>query len=96
MENNKVLEKLLRENIAVAKDTNRLVHKMRRDALFGRFMRVVMWVLILGTPFFFYKYYMKEYVAEFLQAINAVNSTSDQLNVQGLLQKLIPGQVVEE
>ncbi len=61
-----VFEKLLRENMAIAKDTNRLVHKMRRDAMWGRFFRIVLWVVVLGAPFLVYKYYLQEYLAKTL------------------------------
>ena len=52
------LKKLLEENIALAKDTNRLLREMRRNALILGAAKVVLWLLILGVPLFFLTTYL--------------------------------------
>lgn len=52
------LEKLLEENLAVAKDNNRLLREMRRNAILGLIAKIVLWLIILGVPLFFLSSYL--------------------------------------
>ncbi|MDP3402648.1 MAG: hypothetical protein Q8S35_01685 [bacterium] len=52
------LKKLLEENLAVAKDNNRLLREMRRNAILGLIARIVLWLVILGVPLFFLSAYL--------------------------------------
>ena len=52
------LKELLEENIAVAKDTNRLIREMRRNAILGLIAKAVIWLVILGVPLFFLTSYI--------------------------------------
>lgn len=52
------LKELLEENIAVAKDTNRLIREMRRNAILGMIAKVVIWLIVLGVPLFFLSSYL--------------------------------------
>ena len=47
------LEALLEENLAFAKDNNRLLRLIRRDAMFGLVAKIVLWLILLGVPLFF-------------------------------------------
>lgn len=52
------LTKLLQENLAVAKDNNRLLREMRRNAILGFIAKIVIWLVILGVPLFFLSTYL--------------------------------------
>lgn len=52
------LKKLLEENLAVARDNNRLLREARRYAILGTVAKVVIWLLILGVPLFFLSTYL--------------------------------------
>jgi hypothetical protein len=52
------LKKLLEENLAVAKDNNRLLREMRRNAILGLIAKIVIWLIVLGVPLFFLSAYL--------------------------------------
>jgi len=52
------LQKLLEENLAVAKDNNRLLREMRRNAILGLIAKIVIWLVILGVPLLFLSAYL--------------------------------------
>jgi hypothetical protein len=47
------LKMLLEENIVIAKDNNRLLRLIRRDAKIGLIVKIVIWVILLGLPLLF-------------------------------------------
>jgi len=55
---NTELKKLLEENLAVAKDNNRLLREMRRNAILGLIAKVVIWLVLLGVPLLFLSAYL--------------------------------------
>lgn len=58
-------EQLLEENLAIAKDTNRILRAMRRDAWLGLIAKVVLWLVILGVPIFFLSTYLGPLMSAF-------------------------------
>jgi len=65
------LKKLLEENIALSKDTNRLLREMRRNAILGFFAKLVIWLIVLGVPLFFLSSYLGPVLDAFTgQAVN--------------------------
>lgn len=69
------LTKLLQENLAVAKDNNRLLREMRRNAILGLIARIVLWLVILGVPLFF----LSTYLGPILDAMSGQGGGSGQL-----------------
>lgn len=57
------LEELLKENLALAKENNRLLKRLHRNALIGLIVRVVLWLLVLGVPLYFLSSYLSPIVA---------------------------------
>ena len=55
---NAELKKLLEENLAVAKDNNRLLRELRRNAILGLIAKIVIWLVLLGVPLFFLSAYL--------------------------------------
>lgn len=66
------IEKLLEENLAVAKDNNRLLREMRRNAILGLIAKVVIWLVILGVPLFF----LSTYLGPLMEAVSGQASAS--------------------
>jgi hypothetical protein len=66
------LKKLLEENIALAKDTNRLLREMRRNSIILAILKVALWLVILGVPLFF----LSTYLAPVLDAVRNQGAAS--------------------
>jgi|GEM_PF-641268 len=60
------LKKLLEENLAVAKDNNRLLREMRRNAILGLIAKIVIWLVLLGVPLFF----LSSYIGPLMEAFS--------------------------
>ena len=50
---------LLREDIELSKENNKILRRMERNALIGFFAKVFIWLLLLGVPLFFLGPYLK-------------------------------------
>jgi hypothetical protein len=75
------------EILQITKDTNRMVRKMRRSQLWGRFYQVVWWLAIIAISGAAYYYYAQPYVdrltqlyAQMEQGSQQVQSVSSQLS----------------
>jgi hypothetical protein len=44
------LEELLKQNLEVAKENQKILKRMERNALIGFIARIVIWLIILGVP----------------------------------------------
>ncbi len=69
------LKKLLEENLAVAKDNNRLLREMRRNAILGLVAKVVLWLVVLGVPLFF----LSTYIGPLMSAFSGAAPTGENL-----------------
>ncbi len=56
------VKELVKKDLAMTQDTNRIVHKMQRAARWGRFFQIVWWVAILAVSGAAYYYYLQPYV----------------------------------
>lgn len=76
------LKKLLEENLAVAKDNNRLLREMRRNAILGLVAKIVLWLVLLGVPLLF----LSSYIGPLMSAFTGTNPTGESLRpgVSGL------------
>ncbi len=50
---------LLKENVALAKENNKLLKAMRRDAFIGGALRIILWLLVLGGSYFLTMQYLE-------------------------------------
>jgi hypothetical protein len=57
------LRSLVKKNLALTEDTNRMVHKMRRAAMWGRLFQIVWWVGVIAVSGAAYYYYLQPYVS---------------------------------
>ncbi len=72
------LKKLVQENIALSKDTNHIVHGMRRNARWSRFAKVVWWVAIFAISAAAYYLYLQPYLIRLEQMYSTVQTGSQQ------------------
>ncbi len=71
-EDKKILDKIL----LLAEQNNRILRKMRRDVLVGKFLHLLYWVLIIGVSVAGY-YYIKPYIGNLtaiLQSMDKIKS----------------------
>lgn len=61
------VEELVRANLALTKENNRLLKKMRRDAIIGRIFKLLLILILIGAPIFIYYYYLQSYVQQLNQ-----------------------------
>ena len=73
----------LDEILQLTRETNRMVHKMRRAQLWGRFYQVVWWLFILAISGITYYYYFQPYVDKILEAYGHIQATGQQAQNYG-------------
>jgi uncharacterized membrane protein len=69
------LKELVRHNIKVAEDTNRLLHSMRRSQRMRTLLGFLWWIIILGVSGYTYYYFLAPYIGEFSQVYNQAQQT---------------------
>ena len=72
------IKELLRRNIAIAEDTNRTVHKLRRAAAWGQFWRIAWWLIIFAVSAAAYYLYLQPYVQKIESLYGQVQQTGTQ------------------
>lgn len=55
------LASLLKENIELARENNRLLKKMHRNAVIGTWLTVLWYAILIGLPFVLYFYILEPY-----------------------------------
>ena len=58
------MKTLMRRNIELTRENNKLLKKIRRNSLIANIMRIVWIVIIVGVPLFLYQYVLQPYLAE--------------------------------
>lgn len=74
MEGDEKLERLLRENLKVAKENNRRLRDIQRSMFLGGVVRLIVWALVLGLPFIIYFTVLKPYVDSATQLYEDIGS----------------------
>lgn len=81
----KELKELVQRNVALAEDTNRIVHKLRRNVWWGRLWSIVWWGTIIIASGAAYYLYAQPYVE---QAMGVYNSAQGwQVQIQDFFAK---------
>ena len=70
---------LLRKTLELAQENNKMLHSIRRGMFWGRIMRVVYWIIILGAAVGIY-YYIEPYIDG---AVNAYGDVKGDLKSFG-------------
>ena len=81
-------KKLLEKTYAVEKDTNRMMHIMRRDQVLGFVLKLIVWAFVLAIPFYLYQQYLQPFVNRFSAGHTATSTSSFSLPTLPSLQSL--------
>ena len=76
---------LLTQSIKLAEENNKMLRSMRRSARFSSFLRIVYWLLILGSAFGIY-YYTQPYVDAVIKSYNGMRENVE--SVKNVTNKL--------
>ena len=71
MENDEI-KILLRKNLEIARENNRLLRKIRRSNLYGNIARIIWWAVILGLPVLLYYYFLQPQVQQLTEIYSGV------------------------
>jgi hypothetical protein len=80
--------RLLRETLAVEKENNRLLRKMRRDAFVGRIFTLIFWAMTLGVPVVLYYFFVSPYIKAIQGSYQGLQNNAEQM--QSIEAKLPP------
>ena len=69
-QSNKKTEYLLKENLKLTRENNKLLKKIRRGNIISAWLRLFLFLIIIGLPFFLYQYYLEDYVVEYQNMYN--------------------------
>ena len=70
-------DKEMGELLELVRENNKLLHKMRRNAIISSIMRLFYWTLILGGPIVLYYYFLQPYMQQFLEVYSGFQSGID-------------------
>ncbi|HEY4516392.1 MAG TPA: hypothetical protein VJG64_00425 [Candidatus Paceibacterota bacterium] len=73
---------LLEEIHRLTQDNNRLLHKLRRGAIWGRLFTLLFYAALLLAPIWFYLTYLNGTVQQLLQAYQKAQGTGQQAQGQ--------------
>ena len=66
------IRSLLRRNLELTRENNKLLKKIRRNGLIANIMRLVWWAVIIGVPVFLYYTVFQPYLTELSTAYQGV------------------------
>jgi peptidoglycan hydrolase CwlO-like protein len=72
----------IEEIYKLTKDNNRMLRSMRRNAFMGGILRLVIYAAMIVIPFWFYQQYLSASVAEMQKALQQMQGTGTQAQVQ--------------
>lgn len=78
------LQKLLQKNTKIVGDNNRLLRSMHRSMQWGRFVRVIYWVIIIGSALGVY-YYVEPIIGSLRGGVDSAFSGLEKLQEIGTL-----------
>jgi Tfp pilus assembly protein PilO len=87
--NDREVERLLKENLRLTRENNKLLKKIRRSHTWALIMRIVFVLLVIGVPYILYQLYFKDTVDEFMATYQGL-----QEDVQDI--KAMPGELVPD
>ena len=72
----------LQETYRLARDNNRMLHAMRRNAFWGGLFKVVLYALLFLGPLWFYMTYLNDTVQQMLKTVEQIQGTSAKAQTQ--------------
>lgn len=73
----------MKELLELTRDNNKLLHKMRRHAIYGNIMRLFYWAVIFGVPVALYYYYLQPYLGQLMDTYDTVKGGAEGLQNLG-------------
>ena len=67
------LRTLMRRNLELSRENNKLLKKVRRNLLTANIMRLVWWAIIIGLPVILYYYVLQPYITEIGQLYQGIS-----------------------
>jgi len=67
---------LLKETAELTKENNKILHSIRRSARFSSFLRILYWIIILGSAFGTY-YFIQPYIDIVVKSYNGMQQNVD-------------------
>ena len=68
MPDDRKLEDLLRENVRLSRDNNRLLRKLWRAQVYNFWSRILFAAILIGVPVYIYRVYLDDYVVQIRDA----------------------------
>ncbi len=92
------LDDLVRENLRLTQENNKLLKKIRRSEVVNFWIRILFFLVLIGVPILVYQYYLEPYVQELFATYQrmqedaaSVRDLSSKLSVPDGLKALLPG-----
>jgi hypothetical protein len=81
---------LLRATYKLAKENNKLLHKLRRGAIIGRILHFLWIAFLIGLPIVLYYYFLQPIVGQFSQVYTGLQDIGGQApdELKSLLEKI--------
>jgi hypothetical protein len=73
------MKRLLERNYELLKENNRLLKKLHRNAVWGMWIRVIGYALILGAPVALYFYVLEPYLMSMGSSVDSLRSMLEQI-----------------
>jgi hypothetical protein len=70
------------EMYRLARENNKMLHSMRRNAFWGGILKFILYGLLLLAPIWFYMTYLNSTVQNLLQTMNRIQGTTQQAQSQ--------------
>ncbi|MBL1434306.1 hypothetical protein COB87_001925 [Candidatus Wolfebacteria bacterium] len=74
MDDNQRLERMVKESLRMAKENNRRIRSIQRGMFMSGIVRILVWAVILGLPFFIYFSLLKPYVDGASSTLESIKS----------------------
>ena len=72
----------LEQVLKLAKENNRMLHAMRRNAFLGVLFKIVLWAAFIIVPFWLYMQYLAPIMQTMLDTMNQVQGTGAKAQAQ--------------
>ncbi len=80
------IEALLKEELQLSKENNKLLKKIRRGSVMSFWFRILFFVLVTGGAYYTYQTYLRGYLEQVISAYNEIQKGVEQ--VQELPKKI--------
>ena len=75
-------DQMLRETYRLSKENNKMLHKMRRHALWGGIVKFVLYAALLLIPAYIYLQYLAPIMQQMLHTMNEIQGTGAKAQAQ--------------